>query len=388
MTPDELRSRLALGEGMHTDFKRQLGANRELEKDIVCFANTDGGQLLIGVADDGTMVGVDDPDQVMVTADDVAFQGCRPPVSIVPETVTVDGVTVVCLNVPKGDQRPYSTGGGTYYVRSGARCRQASRSELLRMFQASDSLFTDERPLTRLALADLDLDEVQRHAAASGLDVDGVELTAVLRAWRAFDGSHPTLAGLVCFGRMPQRDLEASRVVVGAYAGTDTGDDLTDRKDLSGGLFEVIEQVETFLNLHLPSRHTIRGFESERDFDIPPAALREAVVNALVHRDYTIPAAVRVFVLTDRVEVHAPGRPPNTVDEAAMRAGVHVPRNPHIYSRVADGQLATRAGTGIRRISRLVREASGEDIAIRVSDAETVVLLPRKQVAPPNDGNT
>jgi predicted HTH transcriptional regulator len=87
---------------------------------------------------------------------------------------------------------------------------------------------------------------------------------------------------------------------------------------------------------------------------------------------------VRVFVLRDRVEVHSPGRPPNSVDAEAMRAGVHVTRNPHIYSRVADAALATRAGTGIRRISRLLRQASGAELGIDISDAEVVLTLPRR----------
>jgi len=85
----------------------------------------------------------------------------------------------------------------------------------------------------------------------------------------------------------------------------------------------------------------------------------------------------RIFVLSDRVEVHSPGRPPNSVDADAMRAGVHVTRNPHIYSRMAEAQLATRAGTGIRRISRLLREAHRTELGIVISDAEVVLSLPR-----------
>jgi ATP-dependent DNA helicase RecG len=150
-----------------------------------------------------------------------------------------------------------------------------------------------------------------------------------------------------------------------------------DRKDLSGGLFDVVAQIETFLRLHLRTGHEIVGFEPEKREEIPLAALREAAVNALVHRDYTIPGPVRIFVLADRVEVRSPGRPPNSVDADAMRAGVHVPRNPHIYSRVAAVQLATRAGTGILRIARLLREHSGGRLDIRISDAEVVLGLPR-----------
>ncbi|MGH3926214.1 MAG: ATP-binding protein, partial [Pseudonocardiaceae bacterium] len=252
----------------------------------------------------------------------------------------------------------------------------------LRLFQAAHSLFYDEQPLPRLYLTDLDLDAVTQYLDDTGQpDLDD-DLVRLLRAWRMYDGSHPTVGGLVLFGRCPQAELESSRVVVGALAGDDIGDDFVDRKDLSGPLFSVIAQIETFLQLHLRTAHQIVGFEKERHEEIPMAALREAVVNALVHRDYTIAGPTRVFVLSDRVEVRSPGCPPNSVDTEAMRAGVHVTRNPHIYSRVATTGLATRAGTGIRRIARLLKEAGGTSLGISISEAEVALTLPRR----PNTG--
>lgn len=85
------------------------------------------------------------------------------------------------------------------------------------------------------------------------------------------------------------------------------------------------------------------------------------------------------FIFDDRVEVHAPGRPPNTVNEEAMRAGVHVVRNPRLYARLSDAGLVTRAGTGIRRIIRLVREATGQDILIAIREFETLLTIPRRR---------
>ncbi len=377
MTPDELRDRILRWEDPHTDFKEAVDSNSELAEDLVCFANSDGGQLVIGVAKDRSVVGVPDTDQLLLRVDDVAFQRCSPPLTVVPEVVTLDGKDVVVLNIAKGDQRPYCTDEGRYYVRSGARCRQASREELLRLFQAARSLFYDEQQLPWLDLADLDLDEVARYLDDTNqADLDD-DLARLLRAWRMYDGSHPTVGGLVLFGRRPQAELESSRVVVGALVGDDIGDNFVDRKDVSGPLLSVIAQIETFLRLHLRTGHEIVGFEKEKREEIPMAALREAVVNALVHRDYTIPGPTRVFVLSDRVEVRSPGRPPNSVDADAMRAGAHVPRNPHIYSRVVAAKLATSAGTGIPRIARLLRQTNGTRLGIAISDAEVALTLPR-----------
>jgi len=142
MTPDELRERILRREDPQTDFKQAIGANLDLAKDLVCFANGDGGQIVVGVAKDRTVVGVPDPDALLLRVDDVAFHSCSPPVTVAPEIVDLDGKNVVVLNVAKGDQRPYSTRDGQYYVRSGARCRSASREELLRLFRATHTLFS------------------------------------------------------------------------------------------------------------------------------------------------------------------------------------------------------------------------------------------------------
>lgn len=378
MTPDELRERILRWEDLHTDFKREAGADRnELAKDLVCFANTDGGQLLFGVSDDRTVVGVADVDTLLRLIEDVAFERCQPPISVVPETVLIDGVTVVVVNIPKGDQRPYATRSGMYYIRSTQRCRRASREELLRLFQATGSMFYDEQPLGQLALSDLDLLAVERHLAEIGQPELTEDLPRLLTAWRLLDDGTPTVAGLVVFGRIPQVHLPSTGVIAAAFSGNDSGEDLIDRKDLKGGLFDVLGQAQAFLSLHLSTPHVVEGFGDERRPELPVPALREAIVNALVHRDYTVPGPIRVFVLFDRVEVHSPGRPPNTVTAESMRAGVHVTRNPHIYTRAAEAGLVTRAGTGIRRISKLLGENGSSDLTLTVSDTEVVLSLPR-----------
>jgi ATP-dependent DNA helicase RecG len=124
--------------------------------------------------------------------------------------------------------------------------------------------------------------------------------------------------------------------------------------------------------------HVIHGFEPEPRPKLPIETLREAIVNAVAHWDYTIRGPVRLFIFDDRLEVHTPGRPPNTVDEEAMRAGVYIVRNPWIYSRLSDAGMVTRAGTGVRRIIRLVTETIGKDIGLTIHPFEVLLTLPRK----------
>lgn len=375
----ELKERIAAGENLHTDFKRGFDSDRELAKDLVCFANTDGGQLIFGVAKDRAVVGITDTDWLCAKVDDIAFQHCEPPITVVQEVLEVDGVKVVVVNVPKGDQRPYRTNAGLYYVRTTSGCRSASREELLRLFQATESLYYDETPLTRLGWSDFDVGAVERYLDQSGQADLAHDLERLMRNWRLYDGRHPTIAGLLLFGRNPQQHLPFAQINAARFAGDDSSEEPIDRTDLQGRLLELIEGARRFLDVHLRTPHEIRGFDPERRPELPEEALREAIVNAVAHRDYTIRGPIRLFVFSNRVEVHTPGKPPNTVDEEAMRAGVHVVRNPHIYARLSDAGLVTRAGTGVRRIVRLVKEATGQDVDINVRDFEVLLAIPRKK---------
>jgi ATP-dependent DNA helicase RecG len=374
----ELQNRIARGEDLHTDFKERFDSDRELAKDFVCFANTDGGQLIFGIAKNKRIVGVDDADWLCAKVDDIAFQHCEPPLTVVQEVVEADGKKIVVANIPKGDQRPYRTKSGQYYIRTTSGCRQASQSELLRLFQATEILYYDETPLPRLELTDLDLNAVELFLEETGQGDLGVDIERLLRNWRLLSGDHPTIAGVILFGRRPQQHLPSAQINAFRFPGTESSVDPLDAKELTGRLFDVIDQAQRFLRLHLPVPHEIRGFEPEARPELPEEALREAIVNAVAHRDYTVHGPIRLFVFDDRIEIHTPGRAPNTVDEAAMRAGIHVVRNPHIYARLSDAGLVTRAGSGIRRMSRLVREATGRDIGLDLRDFEVLLTLPRK----------
>jgi len=369
MTLEELQGRISRWEDLHTEFK----AGPIHPDDLLVF----------GVTEERRTVGVDDPDGLMRSVDNAAAQSCEPPVTVVQEVLRPGGAAspVVVVNVPKGSMRPYRSNRGVYYVRTTTGRRRASREELLRLFQASESLYYDETPLLRLSLKDLDLAAFEDYLERTGQEDLFEEHERLLKNWSLLEDRHPTIAGVLLFGREPQRHLPYAQINAARFPGDDPSLDPSDRKDLRGRLLDVIDQAERFLDLHLRTPHRIRGFEPEPRPELPKAALREAVVNAVAHRDYTIHGPVRLFIFEDRIELHTPGTPPNGVDAEAMRAGVHVVRNPTLYARLSDAGLVTRAGTGIRRIIRLVREATGMDISIDVRAFEVCLTLPRNPTA-------
>ena len=134
MNLNELRQRIARWEDLHTEFKEWPVHNDDLAAALTAFANTDGGQLILGVDKDRRIIGIADADRVMQTIDSIAYQNCEPPLTIVQESVLADETTVVVVNIPKGDQKPYRTNRGVYYTRTSSGRRQTSRQELLRLF--------------------------------------------------------------------------------------------------------------------------------------------------------------------------------------------------------------------------------------------------------------
>lgn len=378
----ELEERISRWEDLHTEFKEWPVHPDDLAASLVAFANTDGGQLILGVSESREIKGVQDPDRVARDVDNVAANNCEPPITVIQETLRSEsGGTVLAVNIPKGDMRPYRTNRGVFYIRTSSGRRQASREELLRLFQATESLYYDETPMLRLSLNDLDLSAFQDFLEKTGQAYLLDDQDRLLENWYLVSNGHPTVAGILLFGRKPQQHLPYAQINAARFPGTDSSFDPSDRKDLTGRLLDVIDQAERFLYLHLPIPHEIRGFEPEPKPELPKEALREAIVNAVAHRDYTIRGPVRLFVFDDRIEVLTPGKPPNGVDANAMLAGAHVVRNPWIYARLSDAGLVTRAGTGIRRIARLVREATGREIALSVSESEVKLTIPRKPLS-------
>ena len=333
MNSAELRSRIQNWEDLHTEFKLQAVHPDDLSAAIVAFANSDGGQLIIGVSNDRRVVGITDSDKLRQYLENVALNNCVPPVSISLETVADDMAQVLVVTIPKGDQRPYRTNRGVYYLRTSSGRRPASREELLRLFQATESMYYDETPLVRLGMEDLDLDAVRAFVEQTRLaeGLPEISLERLLRNWRLMSGNNPTIAGLILFGRDPQQHLPFAQINAARIPGTELANEPLDRKDFTGRLLDLIDEAMRFLYLHLAIPHKIQGLEPEPRPELPNAALREAIINAVAHRDYTVHGPIRLFIFDDRVEFHSPGKPPNTVERGSHADGrPRGPEPPHL----------------------------------------------------------
>jgi ATP-dependent DNA helicase RecG len=256
---------------------------------------------------------------------------------------------------------------------------------LLRLFRSAESLFYDETVLVRASLDDLDRQAVQRFvrtAYGRSLEDFGMpyeQLLINLRlAVEAAGRLATNVAALLFFGVEPQRFLPYATVAAAAISGTDLAVPPFDTKSLSGTLPVLLEDASRFLKLHLRVAHRIEGFAPERYPELPEAALREMLVNALAHRDYTVHGPIRLLVYEDRVEIRTPGGLPNSVTVEAIKLGAaHMLRNPTIYTLFGRLGLVTGIGSGVYRAIQLVREATGRDPEFALEGNEFIVSLPR-----------
>jgi len=378
----EIQERILKGENLHTEFKESLPDNETLAKSIVCFANTDGGQLIIGTSNSGDIVGVEDLDEAVRKIDDVAFNRCEPPISILPETVDMDGEIVLIINIPKGEQRPYRTKSGKYYIRSGNRCRQASWQEVRRLYQTSESIYYDETPISKAPLGSLDMDYF-RYFLEKHLDISPEEslIESYLENLKVItENKKPTLAGILFFGDNPQRFIPYAKIIAAYIPGTDISIPPADKKDLDGKIPDILENSSKFLGLYIKEKHQIKDFEPELYPEIPNKVFREGIVNAIAHRDYTINAPIRLFIFEDRIEIRTPGRLPNTVTIESMKiAGCHVLRNPTLYNLLYKVGMVTDIGSGVYRMIKTIRERLNKEIKLNVTETEFVLSIPRMQ---------
>lgn len=347
---------VALGEDSRRQLKRNVTSQDSLAQELAAFSNGDGGSILIGIADDGTVVGLsaDDVRRLNEMISNTASESIRPAIVPRTEVVSVEGRNVMVLTVQRGIAKPYMTRDGAIRVKSGADKRKAtSREELQRLFQAAGLVHADEVPANGLTTANLNLDYFGRfyeETYGEPLADARLALPQLLDNMNLARDAQLNVAGALLFASKPQYRLPAFIVKAVAYPGTDV--DLAvylDTADIVGRLSDVFDATVTFVLRNLRHVQGDRSVNSLGVPEIPRIAIEEIVANALVHRDYFITAPVRVFVFADRVEVISPGHLPNNLTVANVRAGVSNLRNPVLASFATKVLPYRGLGTGIRR---------------------------------------
>ena len=358
----ELIELIGRGEDSRTQFKQTVTNPESMAGDIVAFSNSKGGRIAIGVNDQGTVVGLlaEDIRRINQLVSNTATNHVRPSVNPTTENISVGDKLVMVVTVQEGISKPYSDNNGVFWVKSGAdKRRVTSREEVQRMFQSADLIHADELPIEGTTTDDIDIDHFsgffeKLYGESPGIvrDRDGLSLGGLLNNLGLAKDASLNLAGLMMFGRQPQRHRPAFVVKAISFVGNDpAGEKYRDSQNIEGCLRDLHKETMSFITRNLRRSQGDKGFNTEGDLEVPLAALEELVVNMLLHRDYFISAPWRVMIFDDRIELISPGSLPNNLTVENIRNGVSVIRNPIIASfATKGGELPYRGiGTGILR---------------------------------------
>ncbi|MEM8959840.1 MAG: ATP-binding protein [Acidobacteriota bacterium] len=393
MNHTELTELIANGENSGVELKRDDVAPAKLAKEMAALLNLEGGHILLGVEEDGTVSGLTrSPKQAEEWVMEVARTHVRPAIIPFWQTITWDDATtvgVVSLPVDAPD-KPYKAKRGSAWVsqiRVGTTSRDATDEEEARLYMRSGRLQYDRRPIPGARFDDLDLRrltnyfrDVRQQFTPEPVDLQAWQRLLVNTELMVEDRGLviPSVAGLLLFGQRPNRYLPQAGISAAAYRGTHKDYDAPARATLRGPLVSllfpptsgdarlpatrfsdyrsivetgVIEQALDFVrrNTELDAHIDDGGRRQER-WDYPLEAVREAIVNAVAHRDYTITVIdIELSIYTDRLEIVSPGRLPNTVTVDKMRAGYRASRNELIKEVLRDYRYIEATGLGVPR---------------------------------------
>ncbi|HCL13975.1 MAG TPA: transcriptional regulator, partial [Pseudomonas sp.] len=264
---------------------------------------------------------------------------------------------VMVVTVPDGLNKPYMDLQGRVWVKSGSDKRHVTaREELQRLFQRAGLVYADVVPVAGTSVADLDEKAFAAYfnrRYGQGSELAGLPLEQLLQNLGLGDGCELTLAGLLLFGRQPQRWRPAFQVKAVAFPGTSLADSrYLDSEDISGTLLEQFKGSFAFIRRNLHHVQRGRGFNTLGELEIPEVALEELLVNALIHRDYFTSASIRILVFADRVEIASPGHLPDSLSVEAIRQGRTNRRNPTLTEHAAQILPYRGLGSGIPRALR------------------------------------
>ncbi|WP_208123282.1 RNA-binding domain-containing protein [Facilibium subflavum] len=345
---------IKLGESKTLEFKRELPSSDKIAKTAIAFSNSSGGKLVIGVSDDRQIIGIDDAN-IFDLQDKIAsiiFDNCSP--NILPEiyTVNYDGKLLLVVEIFRGNLLPYflkkdGKNNGTY-IRVGATNRKAEYENIVELERQKRHISYDEEISYDVSLDTLDLKPLYERFAKLGKPLDEQKLHNLKLLKSKHGTTYPTNALLIILGYFENCTVKCAR-----FKGV-TMELFIDKKEYKGDIFTILENTQNFILNHINLRGEIKGLYRTDTYEIPEVALREALINALIHRDYINKGRdIKVGIYDDIVNIVSPGSFPNTITATDIANGRSEARNKVVANIFKELGLIEQWGSGINRIKKI-----------------------------------
>ena len=353
-------------ENKTTEFKREYV--EDIKNTIVAFANCEGGTLYIGVNDDGKVCGIDNVDDTMLRVTNAIRDAVRPDITMFVEcrNDVMDEKSIVCVTVRRGTARPYYLHGKGIrpegvYVRQGASTVPATDAAILNMIkETSGDSYEAARSLNQNLTFNKAADFFKKRKVAFA--------KAQMRTLHLIgeDDTYTNLAFLLseqCTHMIKLAVFEGSRKSV-----------FKDRRELSGSLLEQLEKAYDYINRYNRTRAEFSGLDRLDMRDYPPEAIREALLNAIVHRDYSFSAATLISIFEDRIEFVTVGGLVKGIALEDVMLGVSALRNQYLANIFYRLRLIEAYGTGILKINECYDDYAVKPIIETTSNAFKITL--------------
>ena len=382
-TRTELLEIIASGENSGVEFKRDDLRTQDLAKELVAFSNFQGGMVLLGVEDDETITGLmrhDLEEWVMNVCRDKIRPAIIPFFEMVRDIKDSHDVAIVRVTRGYDVHALWHNNTNRYQIRVGTQSREASPEELARLFQQRGSVRAELRPVSGATLANLDRRRLRNYFGDIRQqdvpdDEDEEAWQSLLINTEVMTEEGVTVGGMLLFGATPNRFLPHAGIDAVAYPGSERDYDAQERTALRGPMTPLLSQGDEFVEnglveqaLDFVQRNTrvvveARGGRRVERPVYPPDALREGIVNALIHRDYLLTSTdVELAVYSNRLEIVSPGRLSNGITPDRMRSGTRSARNQLLKDVMRDYRYLEHMGMGIpRKIVRGMKEHNGTE---------------------------
>ena len=357
ITAEEIKSLAISGEGYNVDFNVRVPSKiREITLEICAFANSEGGYLLLGIDNHGKIHGLEIDNNTRSKIQD-GIRDISPNIQVDLYPVMVDDKKVWVLDVPSGKDKPYVLS-GAIYVREGANSQKLTTAEEIRsFFQTSNRIYFDAVPCSRFDVnKELDEDNFQYFRHESNLS-GNISTYQVLNNLQVFDDSGTIKnGGVLFFSKEPEKIFPHAVIHCVLFKGT-TKVHIIDDKYYGGTLYNQYRQTEAWIKDKLKVSYIIEDMGPRKEiWEIPLAVFKEAIINALSHRDYYEQGAVTVVeIYDDRVVISNPGGLLLAVKkEFGTRS---MSRNPLIFGLFTRMNLVEQVASGIPRMRNEMNEA-------------------------------
>mgnify|MGYP002510428899 FL=1 len=347
----------------------------DIKKEIIAFANCEGGKLYIGVQDDGTVSGLDNPDETSLQISNMVRDAIKPDLTMFLhyETITVDEKKIVAVDIQQGTERPYYIAKKGLrpegvYVRQGYSSVPATNTAIRRMIKETDGdHFEEMRSLEQK----LTFESAKKIFAERNVKFGFTQMKTLGMATQ--DGVYTNLGMLLS-------DQCVHTIKAAVFQGI-TQSEFKDRKEFSGSLFRQMNEAYDFIDFRNQTHSTFDKLYRIDRRDYPETAVREALMNLLVHREYSFRASTFISLYSDRLEFISIGGLVSGVSLKDVTMGISVCRNAKLANIFYRLELIEACGTGIIKIMEAY-EGTGMTPQIETSDNAFKIILPNLNAMP------